>query len=100
MRIVYGSNEYVRFPVTATENGDPVDPTGATVDVAFVAAGSSAALVWNEAAWETIDGRHFVRVLIGPDGVNLDRGLYTVLARIDLPPEMPVIPARGTLRVA
>jgi len=98
------STEFVKARVRATEEGEPVDPTGNTVEMAFTSIGSSPSEDdWHDAEWETdattSPPRYYARCLVGPDnGVELAPGTYKVWVKVNGPaPETPVIDADDTL---
>lgn len=99
------STEYVRVPVEGTEDGDAVDPTDETVDMAFPAWGVDPVDDdWHTAEWEPVpvNGEYFARCLVGPAGGELElaKGRYRPWVRIGGPsPESPIKPARGPLVV-
>jgi hypothetical protein len=89
------SKEYVRVPVSATESGQPVDPTGDTVEMAFKTSGEPSGGDWKAASWETDNSVspvvYYARCLVGPGGtVTLADGTYDVYVRVTDSPEIPV----------
>lgn len=101
------STEYVKIPVSTTENGLPVDPTDETVEMAFTEVGDEpAANDWNTATWETDDSRnppiYYAKILVGPAGgaVEFDRGTKRLAWwRVTSTPETPVGRGKGTLDI-
>lgn len=91
------SKEYVLVPVSARENGLPIDPTSSTVEMAFAPADVDPE-EWNAASWETAGSKHYARCLVGPGEVELSKGFFNVWVRVTDNPEMPVLLAGG-LRV-
>lgn len=98
------SSIYVKVPVAAIENGALVDPTTATVTMAFTAVGADAPAagdsVWKTASWETdATGNpvvYYARCLTGPGGAiqltaRTDYEVWVKIAGID--PEVPIIRA-------
>lgn len=79
-----------------------INPTGDTVQMAFVAAGTlPGGGDWNNADWQTPDpgDRTFTaRCMIGPGAVELAPGIYHVFVKVTDNPETPVIPA-GIIRI-
>lgn len=86
------SRETVRFSVSADSDGYPYDPTGATVEVAFM---GSAGDDWNSEAdpagddwvagtWDvTVTGNYVAQVLIGPgSSAQLEPATYRCWVRI------------------
>jgi hypothetical protein len=70
------SHEQIRFPVYADSNGVPVDPTGYTVEAAFMGGDDFAADPdtgdWKAATWETtVTGNYVAAAAVGPGSVNV-----------------------------
>ena len=89
------SLEYVRVPVTATANGNAVNPTGDTVKMAFLQGVSTQPQVsdWQTASWDTPTGTgtYFAQCLVGPSGtITLTAGTWYVWIQITDNPEIPV----------
>jgi hypothetical protein len=99
--ISQASTEYVRVPVFAAENGEPIDlATFATVEMAFTTA-YAAPTVWQAASWDTTQvGTYVAQCLVGPNGgaTTLAVGTYYAWVRITCTPETVVEPA-GEVRV-
>jgi hypothetical protein len=99
------SREYVLVPVSVVVGGSVVDPTGATVQMAFLAGTASpGASDWQAADWETNSttdpATYSARCLVGPGGeIELAPDDYTVWVKVDFGPEIPVLRAVGTLTV-
>src|SRR5690606_25511749 len=90
------STEYIRVAVTAKEFGVRVDPTGGTVQMAFVPRSDEDAGPvpgdWKAASWETDNGAYYARCLIGPSGVlTLNKGYYRIWVKFSAAPETPVL---------
>lgn len=98
------STEYVRVPVQAQVNGTDIDPTGDTVQMAFVAQGTTPGPTdLKPASWETdptvSPAIHYVRALVGPSGViALAAAVWDVYVKVQDNPETPVKKA-GPLRI-
>jgi hypothetical protein len=87
------STEYVRVQVTDTgAGGSSIDPTGDAVEMAFVTPGVlPVSGDWHTAAWETVSGSYFARILVGPAGtVAPPVGIYEVWVRIHAGVETPI----------
>lgn len=92
------SKEYVRVPVTATEDGVPVDPTTDVVAFSFPPVYHDPD-TWVTGEWEVAGGTTFARILVGPGGdVVLDEGTFHVWLRVTDAPEVPV-KRTGQLRI-
>ncbi len=98
------SLEYVRVQLSAEASGAPVNPTGDTVQMAFLP-GSQAPESgdWKSATWDTdtttTPTTYRAQCLVGPSGtVTLTRGSYTIWVKITDSPEVPVRPV-GSLKV-
>ena len=99
--IYTASAEWVRVRVAATKLGVAYSPASDTVQIAFVAPGSSiASATWNNATWETVaaTSTYYAGVLVGTGGVVLAAGTYSVFCKVTDSPETPVKFA-GTLKV-
>ena|SRR5947209_446156 len=98
------STEYIRCQIQATNAGVAVDPTSDTVQMAFVAEGTTPLSGdWKTASWE-IDTTQsptadFARALVGSGGViTLVAGTtYDCWIKVSDNPEVPVKKA-GSLR--
>jgi hypothetical protein len=88
------STVYVQVPVAAVVNGQPYNPTGDTVQMAFPA-GSANPATWYSAAWTAGPGTgsYLAQCLVGPGsgGVDLATGTYGIWVQITATPEIPVI---------
>lgn len=96
------SVEYVRVAVSATASGSAVNPTGDTVQMAFIdGTATPASGDWKTASWETDTGTepdtYYARCLVG-SAVTLTAGTYSVWVKVADSPETPVRRA-GLLRV-
>lgn len=87
------SCEYVLVPVTALIDGEIVDVSSHTVQMAFPVK-AVAPSVWKAASWTTdphIPGANIARCLVGPGGViTLTAGTYDVWVKVDASVEVPV----------
>jgi hypothetical protein len=89
------TTEYVRVPVAAEEDGATVDPTAATVEMAFPAEDVDPVEAdWQDASWETVTtsspDTYLARVLVGTGDLDLAAGNYDVWVRITSSPETVV----------
>ncbi len=96
--------------VSVIKNGELIDPTDDTVEIALPAIGvdptdgddQSDPVIesdWTSGGWDTVDDEFFARILVGPDGdIELGVGDYDIYVRITDTPEIPVIRA-GVLHV-
>jgi hypothetical protein len=93
------TTEYVQVAVQAQMNGEPYDPTGDTVQFAFVP-GSGYPVMWYAGSWTTnVQGNFLAQCLVGPTGtVQLVPSTYTVWCEITDNPEVPVRPV-GSLQI-
>lgn len=78
------STVFVWVPVIA-----PVDVSSDAVAVAFMTSGKPIDADWHGAVWDD----KAARILIGPNGIPLNPGTYTVWVKITDDPEIPVIPS-------
>jgi hypothetical protein len=91
------SKQFVKVRITAYEDGEPVDPTTAPVEMAFVPFDDDPpAPSWVAAQWETSgtgsSAAYYARCLVGPAGtVTLVEGLYDVYVKINDATEVPVL---------
>ncbi len=98
------SNEYIKVAVDFQVGGVVTDPTGDTVQMAFLAPGSDpAGGDWVTGSWEsdtTVAGHpvRYARVVVGPSGKVLSKGNYVVWVKVADSPEVPVKQA-GLLQV-
>lgn len=90
---------YIQVPVTATIDGQPYNPSGDTVQMAFTASGANP-VSWNPASWTSGpgSGSYLAQCLVGPanGALNLGAGSWTIWVMITDNPEVPVFKA-GTL---
>ena len=95
------STIYVQVPVAAVVNGQPYNPTGDTVQMAFPAQ-SANPVTWYEASWTDgpSTGSYLAQCLVGPQDATVDlaTGTYGIWVQITDNPEIPVINC-GTLVV-
>lgn len=95
-QISAASLEYVRVPVRGTTDGAVVDPTGSTVEMAFLrGAAAPGDSDWKTASWDTDTGTtpitYRAQCLVGDGGaVELVAGTYRVWVRVTDSPEVPV----------
>jgi hypothetical protein len=92
------STPYINIPIKATgTNGQPVNPTGDTVQMAFMLTGNPGPSDWHAASWDTWTYptlQYVAKCLIGPNSsVSLAVGTYTVWVKVTDNPEVPVLPA-------
>jgi len=94
------SKEYIRVKVDAEKSGVTYDPTGDVVTFAFTTVNSPVGATWLAGTWETVNGEHFARCMVGPAGtVTLVAGnTYIVWVKITDSPEVPIKNA-GILQV-
>lgn len=88
-RISALSTRYIRCAVSATDNGELIDPTDESVDFAFVDAGDTPVTAdWVSGSWETTSEEYLARCLVGDGGaIELAAGTYDVWVRVILLPE-------------
>jgi hypothetical protein len=94
------STEYVQVSVQVQVGGTIANPTGDTVQFAFVP-GSAYPVTWYAGSWiTTVQGDFIAQCLVGPEnsGVVLAPGMYTVWVQITDSPEVPIKPA-GSLAI-
>lgn len=91
--------EYVPASVTVTVGGNPLNPTGDTVQFAFMPDGVNPGIGdWKTGSWDGMQPRptgnaYLAQCLVGPGGtVALTPGVYTMWIKIVDSPEVPVIP--------
>lgn len=82
------------MPVSATENGVPVNPTALVVNLAFVTGALPSPGDWKAASWETDattePDTYYARALVGPGGViTLAPGSWDVWVKVTGAPEIP-----------
>ena len=72
------STEYIRIEVSATESGAAVDPTGDTVEFAFMTNAEDEPSSWDTGEWETDPAgpTYYARILVGPSGKVLSDDRY------------------------
>lgn len=91
------SLEFVDAAVTVTVGGNPLNPTGDTVQFAFLPDGVKPGVGdWKTGSWDTTQPRptgnaYMAQCLVGPGGtVTLAPGTYTMWIKILDSPEVPV----------
>lgn len=89
---------YVKSAVRLRQSGAAVDPTGYTVQAAFLDDPDAAPVSgdWKTASWETDSttspATYYARCLVGASGaVTLVAGVYTMHVKVTGSPEMPVL---------
>ena len=92
------STQYVLVPVSATKAGAAYNPTGDTVQFAFMPQATQVPQVsdWVAGAWDTVTGNllypYQAKCLIGPSGtITLGIGMYVMYIKISDNPEVPVL---------
>jgi hypothetical protein len=92
------STEYVLVPVAATKSGVPYNPTGDTVQFAFMPTPTQVPQVsdWVAGAWDTDTSNvlypYSAKCLVGPSGTTtLGIGSYIIYIKITDNPEIPVL---------
>lgn len=92
------STEYVLVPISATKNGAAYDPTGDTVQFAFMPTPTQVPQVsdWQTGTWDTTSGNpiypYNAKCLVGPGGtITLGIGNYVIYVKITDSPEVPVL---------
>lgn len=99
------SLEYVKVGITASQAGEPFDPTGDNVEMAFTLnEANPVSADWNAAVWQvnttTTPITYNACCLVGPAGtVQLAAGEWSVWVRVTDSPEVPQIPISGLLVV-
>ena len=99
------STQYVLVPVTATKAGAPYNPTGDTVQFAFMPQATQVPgdSDWVSGSWQADASSllypYLAQCLVGPSGtVTLGIGTYVMYVKISDNPEVPVLLA-GQLQV-
>lgn len=88
--------EYLVYPVAFVIGGTAQNPTGDSVQFAFMpnpANQNPGGGDWHNGTWITTGtGTYMAQVLVGPanSGINLTAGLYNVWIKITDMPEVPV----------
>ena len=101
------SLQYVFVPVTVTAlNGDPYNPTGDTVEMAFMPQVTQVPMVsdWQSALWTTsatnVLQPYSAYCLVGPAGtIQLGIGTYLIYVKFTDAVEIPVLQATALLDV-
>lgn len=96
------SKQYIFIPVV-NQLDSTWDPTNPALSVDVAALEEDVQPVsgdFSAAAWAELNGRYYVRVLVGPGtSFVLADGTYQLWVRFNEAPESPVLPADGLLRV-
>src|SRR3954452_21641036 len=91
------STEHVRIAVAAKMQGAVYDPTGDTVQMAFIQGdGSPSSADWHTASWEVNGTTYYACCLVGPTGGTILPASpvpYTAWVKVTDNPEVPVRPA-------
>lgn len=93
------STQYVFIPVQATRSGVAYNPTGDSVQMAFMPQATQSPQVsdWVAASWDTnqssVINPYSVKCLVGPTGgvISLSLGTYYMYVKITDNPEIPVL---------
>lgn len=103
LEISSASVEYVKAPVRLRQSGATVDPTGYTVQMAFIDDPDAVPVSgdWKTASWETDattnPATYYARCLVG-SAATLTAGVYTLYVKVAGSPEVPVLKS-GLVRV-
>ena len=98
------SLQYILVPVNATKSGEPYNPTGDTVQFAFLTSFGSVPQNsdWVTGNWTTLQNYNYPYVaqcLVGPGGTTtLATATYVIWIQITDNPEIPVLIA-GQLQI-
>jgi hypothetical protein len=85
------STEYVQVPVSIIASGEPIDPTGDTVQFAFMKSGKPTDPDWVNGTWDSAPGGYLAQCLVGPAGdATLALGTYQIWLKVVDTPEVPV----------
>jgi hypothetical protein len=103
IRRSHTGTELVKVGVTAAITGEGVDPTEYPVEVALMVEGERPSdLDYKPAVWETIGGKYYACVLVGPEGaiqLLYTDEVYLPWVRVDPPgsekPEIKGGPAQA-----
>ena len=99
------SVDYVSVPVVPRVKGELVDPTGDTVEMAFIPTSQVEPQEsdWHAASWSTVGQdagvQYLANCLVGPGAVELDAGVYSVFVRVTDSPEVPVVKTDSCLSI-
>jgi hypothetical protein len=93
------STEYVLVPIAATKAGVAYNPTGDTLQFAFMPTPTQIPQVsdWVTGSWESVPSNilypYNAKCLVGPSGgtINLAMGTYVIYLKITDNPEQPVL---------
>lgn len=96
-RIRASSKEYVGAPITEDSG---IDPTVDVVELSLTV-GDAEPTVWTTGVWQTIRGRPWALVLIGPGSTigTLPVGRYWVNVKVTDNPEIPVLTAPNQITI-
>jgi len=100
------STQYIIVPVQSTKAGEPYNPTGDTVQFAFVlnAGAVPTTMNWINGSWDVLPNYNYpyaAKCLVGPGigaATALTTGTYSIWLQIFDNPETPVMIA-GTLQI-
>lgn len=100
MKLSVLSAQYVKVPVASVLDGQPYDPTGDSVFMAFPPVNQDP-VTWYPAVWEqAVTGgiiTNLADCLVGTGGVVLAIGTYLPWVKVVDNPETPILPAADTL---
>lgn len=93
MKIQSSSSEFFRVLVTATDSSGSINPTGDTVDFAFISGTDepTSSTTWSAGSWESTSSPYVARILIGGTGTVLSVGTYGAWIKITDNPEVPIL---------
>ena len=102
---VLGTSEYVMIKIRNTTPGGTFTPTDWTAQVACFPVGEpfdADRADWITAAFETVDGVDYAKVLLAEGGLELAAGKYNAFVKLtpDAGSELPIIRARGVVQIA
>jgi hypothetical protein len=87
------STVYIQIPVRAYIDGQAYNPTGDAVALAFMAGWTNPGSGdWHTGSWSTgeFGETYLAQVLVGPGGLALAVGTYSIWTKITDNPEVPV----------
>jgi hypothetical protein len=104
---ILGTVEYLMLEIEVTTPGATFTAGDWTAKIALVEIGDeldddAVPSIWTDATLETVDGRHYARVLLGDDPAPA-AGKYTAYVRITKTTggtEIPLLRAIGTVTIA
>jgi hypothetical protein len=92
------ATQYVLVPVAAAKSGVPYNPTGDTVQFAFMPTATKVpgSSDWQTGSWDTDTANviypYTAKCLVGPAGtITLGIGTYIIYVKIQDSPEIPVL---------